>query len=311
MKYNWFESATPVSKIIISVFFMYIFLFVGFFIAGAIGVPIFNKGFSEIFIAAADFHNKTNVNILKYFQITQSITLFFLPPFALAILFGKRPYEYLSLSKRPGILLCVISILLIISSIPLVNFFEEINSKMKLPDSFSSIEQWMIATEKSLSELSETFLKVNTFSAFAFNIFMMAVLPALGEEFVFRGLFQRLFTEWFKNYHWGIIASAVLFSAFHFQFFGFIPRFFLGVMFGYLLVWSGSLWIPITAHFINNFMGVSYYYLLNKKLVNNSVENLGKGNNEFLYLSLSLIFVVLLMLIFYKKSKAVYSNPSL
>jgi uncharacterized protein len=310
MKYNWFESASPVSKIIISVFFMYIFLLVGFFIAGVIGVPIFNKSFSEIFVAASDFHNKSNVNILKYFQITQSITLFFLPPFVMAILFGKRPKEYLSLTKKPGILLCVIAVLLILASIPLVNYFENINSKMKLPESFNAVEQWMIATEKSLSVLSETFLNVNTFSAFAFNVFMMAVLPALGEEFVFRGLFQRLFTEWFKNHHWGIIASAMLFSAFHFQFFGFLPRMFLGVMFGYLLIWSGSLWVPILAHFINNFMGVTYYYLLNKNVVDHRVEKLGKGDSEFLYISFSVALIIILLVLFYKKSKIVYDNSN-
>jgi uncharacterized protein len=198
-----------------------------------------------------------------------------------------------------------------ISSIPLVNYFEDINSKMKLPDSFSAIEQWMIATEKSLTVLSETFLNVNTFSAFVFNVFMMAILPALGEEFVFRGLFQRLFTEWFKNYHWGILASAMLFSAFHFQFFGFIPRMFLGVMFGYLLVWSGSLWVPILAHFINNFMGVTYYYLLSKNVVDNEVEKLGKGDNEFVYILLSVILIIFLLILFYKKSKTIFSNSSL
>lgn len=310
MNYNWFESTSPLTKILISVFFMYIFLFVGFFIAGVIAIPFLGKSLSEIFIAASDFNNVANVNILKYFQVIQDITLFILPPFALAVMFGKRPKEYLSLVKKPGILLCLVSLLLIISSIPIINFFEDINSKMKLPDAFSAVEKWMITTEKTLSSLSEIFLNVKTFSAFAFNIFMMAVLPALSEELVFRGLFQRLFTEWFRNYHWGIIASAVLFSAFHFQFFGFIPRMFLGVMFGYLLVWSGSLWIPILAHFVNNFMGVTYYYLLNKNVINNGIEKIGKGNNEFVYLCVSAICIIILLIIFYKKSKVTLSNTN-
>jgi membrane protease YdiL (CAAX protease family) len=84
----------------------------------------------------------------------------------------------------------------------------------------------------------------------------MAVIPALGEEFLFRGLIQKLFKDLSGNVHAGIILSAILFSAMHMQFYGFIPRFALGVMLGYMMYWSGSLWLPIIAHFINNFLAV-------------------------------------------------------
>ena len=88
----------------------------------------------------------------------------------------------------------------------------------------------------------------------------MAILPAIGEELLFRGVFQRLLTEWTRNIHWGIILAALLFSFFHFEFYGFLPRFLLGVFFGYLFVWTSSIWVPILAHFTNNFIIVVYSF---------------------------------------------------
>ncbi len=96
---------------------------------------------------------------------------------------------------------------------------------------------------------------------------------------LFRGLFQRLFTEWTHRIHLSIWISAILFSAIHFQFYSFLPRLFLGLIFGYLLEYTGTIWIPIVAHFVNNFVGVAVtYFIPSIESVNLIPDNLSVTN---------------------------------
>ena len=179
---------------------------------------------------------------------------------------------------------------------------------MHFPYYLKEVENWMKTSENAANNLSELFLKVNTISGLIFNIFMMALLPALSEEFLFRGVFQRLFSEMFKNYHWGIVFSAALFSAIHFQFYGFVPRMLLGVIFGFMLVWSGTLWVPIIAHFMNNAIGVFFYYLQTKGLVDNSLDTIGTCKNELQISIISLILSAAILGLFYYISKRKNQN---
>ena len=152
---------------------------------------------------------------------------------------------------------------------------------MKLPALLSGLEDWMRTMEEAAKVLTEKFMKVEAIPGLLFNVFMIAVLPTIGEELLFRGVIQRIFTNMTKNYHWGIWIAAFIFSAFHMQFYGFLPRLLLGAMFGYLLVWTGTIWVPILAHFVNNTMGVVGYYLIDKGIISKDIEQWGTGNEQF------------------------------
>nr|WP_256471379.1 CPBP family intramembrane glutamic endopeptidase [Solitalea agri] len=104
------------------------------------------------------------------------------------------------------------------------------------------------------------------------NLFMMAVLPAIGEELLFRGVAQRLFIDTFKNANAGIWVAAIVFSALHFQFYGFLPRMLLGVLFGYLFYWSGNIWLAVFAHFVNNATVVVFSYLFQHKIIEFNID---------------------------------------
>jgi hypothetical protein len=136
---------------------------------------------------------------------------------------------------------------------------------------------------------------------------MIAFLPAIGEELLFRGVIQRIFTSWTRNQHWGIWISAILFSALHMQFYGFIPRVFLGVLFGYLLVWSGSIWLPIIAHFINNAVAVVAMYLIDKGLLSQEIEEIGTTSDSYYMAAVSLLLIVVFMLMIKRQNSEV--NP--
>jgi membrane protease YdiL (CAAX protease family) len=139
---------------------------------------------------------------------------------------------------------------------------------------------------------------------------MIGIIPAIGEELLFRGVIQRIFTEWTKNIHWGIWISAILFSALHLQFYGFVPRAILGAIFGYLLVWSGNLWLPVLAHFINNTVAVIAYYFYGEGILSVDPDKIGTNSEYHIAIIISFLLMVWLFWVFYnfemKKKSEVY-----
>ena len=132
---------------------------------------------------------------------------------------------------------------------------------------------WCRALETSREELTIFLTTFQTPGEFIGGFFMIAVLPAIGEEFTFRGWLQPAIQKWTSNPHVAIWVTAIAFSAFHFQFFGFVPRLLLGALFGYFMYWSNNLWLPIIAHFVNNGLMLVVMYLHQLNLVDVDVDS--------------------------------------
>lgn len=213
------------------------------------------------------FPQPVTTEALKWVQLIQTAALFLLPPFLMAFLWAKQPLDWLKLkSETRGYGLWAIFLMLI--ALPAINLVGYFNQQMSLPAFLESLEQWMKTAEENAAHLTEQFLSVTTFDGLIINILLMALLPAVAEELTFRGVLQNLFEvkdETLKKkgnrVHMAIWCSAILFSAIHMQFYGFLPRMLMGALFGYALVWTGSLWIPILMHFTNNAMAVILYFL--------------------------------------------------
>lgn len=310
MAFTAFREMKPFPQLMFALFVMVASVLIFLFLALITAIPFF--GFESMMesMSGAAVNSPESINFLKYFQVIQSIALFVVPPFILAWLYHGNISEYLLINRTTiptSYLMAVLSLLLII---PFINFLGEINSRMEFPEAFSGIESWMKNMEDSAQVLVERFMKVNSISGLLFNIFMIAVLPALGEELMFRGVFQRIFTSMTKNYHWGIWITAFFFSAMHMQFYGFLPRMALGAMFGYLLVWTGTMWVPILAHFVNNTMGVIGYYLINKGTISKDVEHLGTGQEQMPLVVFSFAAVGLLMYLIYRTEQSKTKMPA-
>ena len=174
---------------------------------------------------------------------------------------------------------------------------------MKLPEFLWRIEDWMKETEDQAARLTESFLNVDSSGGLIINLIMIAIIPAIGEELFFRGLLQRLIAEWFKNAHIAIFLASFLFAAIHLQFYGFLPRMILGVLFGYLFYWTGSIWIPIFAHLLNNGSAVIISYLVNRGQVSSGYEDFGATENVFLITG-SILFTAGLLYLVYRTTKA-------
>lgn len=145
--------------------------------------------------------------------------------------------------------------------IPIIGIIGDWNLKMGLPSSFHHFESWMKEMEDSNNQTIKNLTADLGLTTLLMNFLVMAVVPAIAEEFFFRGAIQHFLTSVLKNKHIVIIITAFIFSAIHLQFYGFIPRFLLGIYLGYLAIWSGRLFLPILAHFMHNSLSLLFDYL--------------------------------------------------
>ncbi len=249
-------------------------------------------------VTFADPGMMENIRFVRVMQIFNQIGIFIFPPVLLAFLSESRPLEYLGFKKPLGVHILG-TFLLILSISPIIGSLMEWNEAMQLPESMKSLEQWMRNSENTANELVEWILSYTDTSSMVINVFMVVMLPALGEELLFRAVLIRLFNNIFKNIHIAVWVSAIIFSAFHFQFFGFLPRMFLGLVFGYIFVWSGSIWIPILAHFINNGTVVLITFLNSKGLITESPEEFGTFESPILLIT-SIALTILICWLFHK-----------
>lgn len=264
-----------------------------------IAIPFFGFDMLENF-GSSNMINPESIGFLKYFQIVSQIGLFIIPPILFAYLVSRRIPTYLKLNIKPQLRFLIISTIIIFVTLPFLGWIGEINQAMELPGFLSGFEDWMKKSEEEATNLIMAFLNVKTVSAMIFNVFMMAIIPGIGEELLFRGVILKLFRNWTKNYHIAIIISAVLFSALHLQFYGFLPRLLLGLLLGYMYVWSGSLWVPIFIHFMNNAFAIVYVYASGSTdILDSEVEAIGTSDNAFIIVG-SFVFLCFLMLIMLK-----------
>jgi hypothetical protein len=185
-----------------------------------------------------------------------------------------------------------------ITALPFVNLLTDINQNFTLPN--DSFEGYFRKLEKQTEDLMMTLLSAGNIGALLVNLFMIGIIPAVGEELVFRGLIQKHLTDLFKNAHFGIVLAAIVFSLAHFQLYSFLPRFFLGLILGYMYFYGRNIWYPIIAHLLNNGLGVVFYYFYMKKDSGERLEELGTMELLPITAALSFIAVAVMMYLWVK-----------
>ena len=254
---------------------------------------------------------------LKWLQFLQTTATFALPPILCAWVWseGHRPFQWLRLDRGISWQMALLAIGIMVCAIPAINLLADLNSRIVLPKSLESIEQILRQQEEAAAALTERFLKTDSFGGLLINIGLMALLPAFAEELSFRGTLQQIisYSEHSERSYSdsGLTAkrsysrrrsavaiwlTAIIFSAIHMQFYGFIPRMLMGAMFGYIFVWTGSLWAPVLMHFTNNGIAVIAYYISDEIGGNgtNYADTFGAGTSWWIGV-ISLVVVVALL----------------
>jgi uncharacterized protein len=149
----------------------------------------------------------------------------------------------------------------------------EWNMHFQFPEFLQEFGRWAREREDALAEMTRLLTNFQTTENFVLGFVVIALLPGIGEELVFRGLIQRELYRGSGNLHLSVWAAAFIFSAIHMQFFGFVPRMMLGALFGYLYHWSGNLIVPMFAHFFHNGFTVVMLYLHQQGLIAVDIES--------------------------------------
>lgn len=240
----------------------------------------------------------SDANFLKIIQAGSSIGMFVVPALLMEVV-EKHRYRYLDFKTHVHPQLWFIIIGIMFFSAPIFEQAIKLNEQLVLPEALSGLERWMLSKEAELEQLTRIFLSDTTYWGLFVNLLVVAVIAAIGEEFLFRGCVQGILMRWFGNPHAAIWVTAVVFSAIHLQFYGFLPRMLLGALFGYLLLWGKNIWLPVLGHFINNATAVVAAFYLQRQGGSLDDMDFGEQIPSYLYF----ISFVLTVVLFYQYRK--------
>ena len=251
-------------------------------ISGLIGVAI-----AALFIFDSDTGMKIGQGISSTF-------MFIVPPIVYYFVTRKeRRMHELGIRKLcPPWWLIIIGVALMFVSIPFSTRLTTWNESMNMGGVFAKLEDYLKMFEETAQAATDIMLNVDTIGGLLLNLVIIALIPAVGEELTFRGVLQQSLTRR-MNPHVAIILSAAIFSFIHFQFYGFLPRMFLGVLMGYMYYITNSLWTSMLMHFVNNGSAVVLYYLANKGVIEDA-EHFGETSNVWIIVASAAVTAALI-----------------
>jgi uncharacterized protein len=203
--------------------------------------------------------NPDNANAVRLMQFISTLFLFFLPAWSYAKLCHNKAVPHLGFIKTPSIKQLILVFAVMFFALFIVGALAEVWQQIPFP------KNWQLkfkAAEAEYNKQMQVMARMNGVRDYLISLTIVALLPAMFEELFFRGALQNLFSRWFKKPVWAIVITAIIFSAIHGSYDGFVPRFVLGFILGWLFYRTGNIWINIAAHFINNAIGITvlYYY---------------------------------------------------
>ena len=258
---------------------------------------IFGLAFSIVLGTIVTIINGSDLQDLKNLQITQIISGvvgFLMPAVVYAMLVHEKPWIYLGFKKIPT--WSLLGIVAMFTIIPFLSMVTDWNDSISFPESMSAIEEQLRSLQAKSEEVIKLFIGQGSLFS---SLMIVALLAAVSEELMFRSVIQKGLIKLFKNAHIAIIVTALVFSAFHGDFYGFIPRFILGLMLGYMFWMSGSIFPSMLMHFVNNATIVILYYLNTRGFINIDAEKLGSTSNVLIIL-LSLIVTMAIFITCYR-----------
>ncbi|MGI8580676.1 MAG: CPBP family intramembrane glutamic endopeptidase [Chitinophagaceae bacterium] len=243
----------------------------------------------------------------KYYKVNmvlQAVTtffIFFVPAHFFALICYRKPFTYLGFNFRFNYKQVLLLIGILILTFPLSGALAELNKILPISPYWAAKFKAM-ELERELQEAA--LININSFSKYIISLIVIAFLPAVFEEMFFRGGMQNLFTRWFKGPWVAIILTSIIFSLIHLSFYGFLVRFALGVVLGFIFYYSGSLWLSILFHFLFNGVQLTALYVMTM----NGVKNKNVEDNFPLWMGAIAMLLLLYLFQLYKQTSAIQQS---
>ncbi len=273
-----------------------VFVPVGLIIGGVISLGIWSGMTGRPLLSMEkDIVNPQFASAARIVQFVSTLVGIFVPAVAGGMLMSRKPFKWLGYAEgfNAKQLLLVVAILLF--SLPLVSSLGELNMLIPIPASW---ETYFKKLEDTYNSQMESLGIIRNGGEYIVSLIVLALLPALFEETLFRGSLQQKLIRWFKNPAAAIIVTSLIFSIFHFSYYGLLARFALGIILGYLFYYSRSIWMSAAAHFLNNAMAVTYMYYLSTH--GKPIKDLADDTNIPIWWGLPSLILVIILIRLYK-----------
>ena len=266
------EKNIPGISLLVLVVFIYMGLFVGDFFSVVFSLLFSELSLDELLrIDTPPFTEDKRIPLLMN-QGFSAFCGFILSGGAYLMVVEKKSPFIMFNMKQLDMKEAFLAIFIVLSFMMVNSFFVEWNMNVEFPAFLNGFENWASVKEEKRQMVTEFITSFGSSGQFFVAIIIMVIIASVGEEYLFRGIIQNKLTQYLKNPHIAIWLAAIIFSVIHFQFFGFVPRMFFGVVFGYLYYWSANLWIPIIAHIINNGFMLTMLYMYQKGLTGFDID---------------------------------------
>lgn len=268
------ERRSPWISFLILMVMVFAGLFIGQFLGLLFILPLFDFDIYKTESLLENLFSNPQFKLpVMIFQGSAAICAFIVAPLVYLYFIEKKSLKIFFNNRNILLIPLVLTVIIVIAFMAVNSVFIDWNANLTLPDFLQPFEEWALQKELMARELTEFLTDFENPGQFLMGIIVIALIPAIGEELLFRGLIQNQFYHITKNIHLAIWIAGFLFSLFHFQFYGLIPRMLLGVLFGYLYYWSANLMVPMLAHFVNNGFTLSMFYLYQIKKIEYDIEN--------------------------------------
>lgn len=290
---------TPITSLVLLLLLILLSSFISFAIILTVS-SLVGENFSSLSERLLQENSLSLRNFTRLSLLIQHLCVFVLPGLFFAFfLYQRQALPFLRLHRRPRFPNIILGSLLIMTAFPLAQLTYQINKRIPLP-------VWAQSLEEDTNGLITNLLSVDAPYEFYFNILVMAILPAFGEELIFRGIVQQKLNQLLNKPIVAILLTALFFSAFHMQFEGFLPRFFLGALLGFLFYWTHNLWIPIIIHFIYNASQIVAQRLYQAELSEVDLDNLGEISWGISLISLIFVLILSYFIVNFNKNQLKY-----
>ena len=265
---------------------------IGSIVAFGVWYGMTGRGFSTF---EKDMLNSQFANAARMMQMVSVLIMFFVPALVTARLLSRKPFRYLGFSEGFDVKQLLLVVAITMFCFPLVGALGELNQAIPLS---KSLRDYFQKLEDNYNSQVQAFATMRSVGEFIYSLVVMALFPAVFEETLFRGGLQQILVSWFKKPVVAIVVTSIIFSAVHISFFGFLPRFALGIVLGFIFYYSKSIWLNMVLHFINNALGISYMYYLyiHGKPVKDAVDD-----NAPVWVGLPALIIVILLLRAFQK----------
>jgi hypothetical protein len=268
-----------------------------FIVLSFIGVAILSKitGISIFELQDTAKWNAANPNMIVFIRgmlVIQFLGLFLIPSLLFAYFSDPHPLDFAGLKAPKNSLYWILGIIAMVVAIPVVEYTGMLNQHITFG---GETQRWMKSMEDDAARQIQFMLNKHTPGELILNLIFISLFAGIGEELFFRGILQRLMIRAFKSPWLGIAVTALLFSGFHLQFFGFVPRFLLGMLLGAIYWYSGSLWTAIIAHFVYDGLIIVLAYLNPEMIKNPNASMINPANMTGMALVSAVLTVVLIL----------------